>query len=77
MIGSSILWLLAYLILGALVDFIFDFPIIITSAVAASSGNQGTDSEDKKTNKKIVQANTNLTQISDWLIKIIVGAGLV
>ena len=39
------------------------------NAAAAAKGAQ-------MTKKKIAQANTNLTQISDWLTKILVGAGL-
>jgi len=59
--------------------FIFGVPTIITQGPGTSptdpATQQNTDANKKA--EKIVQANTNLTQISDWLTKVIVGAGLV
>jgi uncharacterized membrane protein len=52
---------------GALVGFIFSVPKIISdSGIPASS-----------ISKNKIEENTNLTQISDWLTKILIGAGLV
>jgi hypothetical protein len=77
--SSAFLWAFAYLLSGALLGFIFGVPTIISN----SSGRGQQVSKDSPTpdeiekNNKIVQANTNLTQISDWLTKVMVGAGLV
>jgi hypothetical protein len=78
--SSSFLWAFACLLSGALLGFIFGVPTIISnspgSGQQASTGSPLTKDEIEK-NNKIVQANTNLTQISDWLTKVMVGAGLV
>jgi hypothetical protein len=86
--APAFLWSLAYLFGGALLGFIFGVPTIIanTSSVQASAAAVTPPTEENKDTtqvkqtaqvKQVVQANTNLTQISDWLTKVIVGAGLV
>ncbi|MGA0560662.1 hypothetical protein ACO2Q8_28615 [Larkinella sp. VNQ87] len=66
-----LLWSSAYLVIGALIGFIFSVPKIVSEPsqqpVALSAENRS----------RRVEENTNLTQISDWLTKILIGAGLV
>ena len=57
---------LASLLTGAFIGFIFGIPKTVSAAAASS--NQTVET---------YQGNTNLEQISDWLTKILVGAGLV
>ncbi|MGC1853066.1 MAG: hypothetical protein WA687_11565 [Solirubrobacterales bacterium] len=52
---------------GSLLGFLFGIPQYFANADAANSG----------TGKPSYQPNTNLTQVSDWLTKIIIGVGLV
>ncbi len=58
---------------GALVGFLFGIPRV--AANPPDSAGAETDSENGK--RPILNVNTNLEQISDWLTKIIVGLGLV
>lgn len=51
---------------GALLGFLFGIPTYLARSHEASS-----------TDKASYQPNTNLTQVSDWLTKIIIGVGLV
>ena len=64
---SSLLWALAYLFVGGLGGLIFGIPKSVP--VTANRGNVD--------DKPKFQDNNNLMEISDWLTKIIVGAGLV
>ena len=64
------LWALACLGLGCLFGFIFAIPR------AASEGQPRSDSSGNRGHARFV-ANTNMEQISDWLTKLLVGAGLV
>jgi len=83
--GILLLWALAYLAIGGLIGFIFSVPKIMTEGsttpVVTIDPNQAGNATGKKTTQTIVKAtaqeNTNLTQISDWLTKILIGAGLV
>lgn len=52
--------------LGALLGFLFGIPQYFAGSGDAHAGSQAT-----------YQPNTNLTQVSDWLTKIIIGVGLV
>lgn len=52
---------------GSLLGFLFGIPQYLAKAGEANSG----------TEKASYQPNTNLTQVSDWLTKIIIGVGLV
>jgi hypothetical protein len=61
---------LAAFVAGALLGFIFGIPKTVTkSAMTAAAGGRSIEVE--------YEGNTNLEQISDWLTKILVGAGLV
>jgi hypothetical protein len=64
--GYVILWALAYFILGVLVGFIFSIPKEATSRTPNPSAT-----DNRKSFKN------NLTEISDWLTKVVIGAGLV
>jgi hypothetical protein len=79
-IGTAYVWSFAFFVLGGLAGFIFGVPKIVTSNGTHSS-TLGEISQmaapEKKAKKNIIQENTNLTQISDWLTKVIIGAGLV
>ncbi len=67
----GMLWLLACIMSGSGVGFLFGVPKVLQgSNPAADSGPQGSGSY-----RFVI--NTNLTEISDWLTKIIVGLGLV
>ena len=81
-IGTAYLWALAYFVLGGLGGFIFGVPKIVANNNASSTTLRDlsalpADSSEKNARKNIIQENTNLTQISDWLTKVIIGAGLV
>ncbi|NNA59393.1 hypothetical protein [Pseudomonas koreensis] len=72
---SVLLWVMACLVAGGAVGFLFGIP---KSASHGSSTNEKKDkgvvsSEDAKGGRP----NTNLEEVSDWLTKIIVGLGLV
>jgi hypothetical protein len=67
--GTCVMWALACLMCGASVGFLFGIPK--TSQGSASSKT------DTNTPDYQLHVNTNLTEISDWLTKIIVGLGLV
>lgn len=80
--GILMLWSLAYLVIGGLFGFIFSVPKLISDTKATSTDTMNlTDATKEKasvaTLKTRVQENTNLTQISDWLTKVIIGATLV
>lgn len=72
--SPAFLWSCAYFTLGILLGFIFGVPTIITQGTSNPPPNQAITPANAK---KIVQANTNLTQISDWLTKLLIGASLV
>jgi hypothetical protein len=72
--GQVIIWGLAIFLLGALIGIIFGVPKTISSpgmtaavSVTPSAG----------TTKALNSSTTNLTEISDWLTKVVIGAGLV
>jgi hypothetical protein len=58
---------LAAALVGALAGFVFGVPKTVAAPSAAAGG----------TTTNEYQSNTNLEEISDWLTKILVGAGLV
>lgn len=77
-VSITILWSLAWVLVGYFVGFIFAIPRIV------QSGNNGVTSQDssnttgqppKSPYRQLV--NQNLEQISDWLTKILVGLGLI
>jgi len=77
-LAPSFLWALGYLMAGIVIGFIFGVPTIISKGppVNIQQDPKQICIDDAKA-KEIVRANTNLTQISDWLTKLIIGAGLV
>ena len=71
---SPLLWSLGYFVIGGLLGFIFSVPKIISENPPLPPA----DSIGKRSLlRRKVEENTNLTQISDWLTKILIGAGLV
>jgi len=81
-LGLLVLWSLVYLVIGALMGFIFSVPKLISDIKAPAVDTTNLNESDivkarVATLKNNIQENTNLTQISDWLTKVIVGATLV
>lgn len=72
--GLMMIWSIAYIVIGAILGFIFSVPKII-------SGNQPSQNVDPAiiniVAKRTIEQNNNLTQVSDWLTKVLIGAGLV
>jgi hypothetical protein len=56
-------------LIGAMLGFLFGIPQAVSGTAAANAASTN--------NGKTWQSNTNLTQISDWLTKVIVGVSLV
>jgi hypothetical protein len=74
----ALLWAFACLVTGVLIGFIFGVPTIINNRLPDTSQNNVVQAVLKPADaRKLVEANTNLTQVSDWLTKVIIGAGLV
>src|SRR3954452_24074825 len=63
----------ASFIVGASVGFLFSIPRI----VQRNGNNPGNANDGDDASQYQQHVNTNLTEISDWLTKIIVGLGLV
>ncbi len=71
--SSGMLWSLACLGAGSLLGLIFGIPRAASEPHPRSEGSiEPTDSGSYH-----LRANTNMEQISDWLTKVLVGAGLV
>lgn len=83
-------WMLACLLAGTFIGFLFGIPKILqggqqaaqagTNTANNAAANPGAAAGNTNTTTGITyqqQVNTNLTEISDWLTKIIVGLGLV
>jgi hypothetical protein len=71
--APAVMWMLACLTCGAAVGFLFGVPKIVQddgSVIGTAGGGTGASGYRP-------QVNTNLTEISDWLTKIIVGLGLI
>lgn len=68
-VGSCLIWALCCLTAGMAIGFLFGIPKIV-------QGSQTTTGDKDELDYKL-NVNTNLTEISDWLTKIIVGLGLV
>jgi hypothetical protein len=78
-ITTALLWVLACSVSGAAVGFLFGIPKIfqgngpgVEQAPGGSTAPAAAEGPDYRQ-----QVNTNLTEISDWLTKIIVGLGLI
>ena len=80
-IGTAYVWSFAFFIVGGLCGFIFGVPKVVANSTLDPNALQNisaiTDEASKKAKKNIIQENTNLTQISDWLTKVLIGASLV
>jgi len=80
-----LLWAMAYIVAGGVTGMIFAIPKEIKAMPGVAIPDNGKNSDEvKEFNLQATQAlkrnfeeNTNLNQISDWLTKVIVGAGLV
>ncbi len=70
--GSNLLWALACLAVGGVAGFLFGVP-----KVTQNKRPTGGKAEDAKEDDQTFERNNNLTEISDWLTKIIVGLTLV
>jgi hypothetical protein len=74
---TPILWALACLLSGAFVGFLFGIPKILQTDAQPVSPNTSATQLASQNSTYRQQVNTNLTEISDWLTKIIVGLGLI
>lgn len=63
--ATILLWMMLFLLFGVFVGFLFGIPKVL----------QATEPNPASNYRQLV--NTNLTEISDWLTKIMVGLGLV
>lgn len=73
--ATALLWVLAGLIAGTAVGFLFGIPKILQNEQQVGDRTD-VQSSDKRSSYR-QQVNTNLTEISDWLTKIIVGLTLI
>jgi hypothetical protein len=76
----SILWMLASLSFGILIGFLFGIPKVLQNNTISKEVSVPANSAAVTGNESLnyrQQPNTNLTEISDWLTKIIVGLGLI
>jgi hypothetical protein len=79
-VGGVLIICLSAGLVGAFLGFIFGLPRPMTAAEAppAAAGGAGTPpAVDRRRANRAWELSTNLTQISDWLTKIIVGVSLV
>jgi hypothetical protein len=79
-IGGVLLLCLAAGLVGALLGFLFGIPRPMSAAEAPPAAAGGAPRPSAASSREAARAwelSTNLTQISDWLTKIIVGVGLV
>ena len=79
-VGGVLLICLASGLVGSLLGFVFGLPRPMTAPEAppAGAGGPGTPpGVDRRQASRAWELSTNLTQISDWLTKIIVGVSLV
>jgi len=72
-VGAAMIWATAYFFCGCLLGFIFGVPKIISLQNTSINNSNLSDSAQRAA----VQENNNLTDISDWLTKVLVGASLV
>lgn len=77
-VATSMIWMFACIMAGGAIGFLFGIPKIMQP----STKTDNTDKTEVQNNQSgngdyKLFVNTNLTEISDWLTKIIVGLGLV
>ena len=77
-VSTSIVWMLACIMAGSAIGFLFGIPKIMQPSGNTENVNKAevANSQSGDGDYKLL-VNTNLTEISDWLTKIIVGLGLV
>lgn len=67
----------AAVLTGGLLGFLFGIPRTLDSEISDANTNSASNFKpENQSNGGGIRANTNLEQISDWLTKILVGAGL-
>ncbi|MDH6578772.1 hypothetical protein [Kitasatospora sp. MAP5-34] len=69
-LGGGLLVAGTFTVLGGALGFLFGIPRLLTSGAAAHPADQ------QATSTASYAPNTNLEQVSDWLTKILLGAGL-
>jgi hypothetical protein len=75
---TGLIWALACFVSGGALGFIFGIPKVLQQAPQKQPGESKTGASNSNRNANYRQeVNTNLTEISDWLTKMIVGVGLV
>jgi hypothetical protein len=72
---TALLWALSSMAAGIAVGFLFGIPKILQGSPHNNDGNSALQVARETAYRQ--QVNTNLTEISDWLTKIIVGVGLI
>lgn len=75
-IGVGIFIYLAAVGIGGLIGFLFSLPRVLTQGTALSSDGVKTDQQLSPQGKRLLQTNTNLERVSDWLTTMLVGVGL-
>lgn len=73
---TALLWTIACFCIGTTAGFLFGIPKILQN-FADSRPKEGASGGANLSGTYGQQVNTNLTEISDWLTKIIVGLGLI
>jgi len=77
-VSTVILWALASLVSGLLAGFLFGIPKVLQGKGGISEPKTGVATANQSQESRYQQqVNTNLTEISDWVTKIIVGLGLI
>ena len=72
--SSAYLWAFGYALSGGVVGILFGIPKVITGN---PTGTPPSTAETQNIINRSLQENTNLSDISDWLTKVIIGASLV
>ncbi len=81
-IGTALMWAVAWFACGTLMGFIFGIPKLgPDKPLATGNASTGTQTKSEQTQTRargsLYQANNNLVEVSDWLTKIVVGLGLI
>jgi len=75
--GGILAFCLATYLIGALLGFLFGIPRPLSSTEGAAHATGAANGATRASVRRRWEASTNLTQVSDWLTKIIIGLGLV
>jgi hypothetical protein len=76
-VATSMLWMLACIMTGGVIGFLFGIPKILQPSTKTDNDTTNVKENQPGNGDYKLLVNTNLTEISDWLTKIIVGLGLV